>query len=215
MESPVEAVEADGAGYRARLGDGTDRVAGALLVALPAPATARVLRPLDADLADPLSAIPMGAAAAAFVGFRTEAADVPEASGWLVPRAEGGPVQAVTMLSRKHRGTAPVGSDLARVFLRPALTDASDDELVAAAVGHLRQWVGLRGEPVFTLAHRWRAASPRYTLGHLDRVAAIDAAIARHPGLALAGAALRGIGLPDVIAGAEAAADSILSHFAR
>jgi oxygen-dependent protoporphyrinogen oxidase len=119
------------------------------------------------------------------------------------------------MLSRKHRGTAPVGSDLARVFLRPALTDASDDELVAAAVDHLRRRVGLRGEPTLTLAHRWRAASPRYTLGHLDRVAAIDAAIARHPGLALAGAALRGIGLPDVIAGAEAAADSILSHFAR
>ncbi|PAP77145.1 protoporphyrinogen oxidase [Rubrivirga marina] len=209
-ESPVVATEADGDGYRARLGDGTDRSARALLVALPAPAAARVLRPLDTDLADPLAAIPMGDAAAAFVGFRTADADVPDVSGWLVPSAEGGRVQAVTLHSRKHLGTAPDGHDLVRVFLRPSMVDAADDDMISAAVDHLRQRIGLRGTPVFSLAHRWRGASPRYTMGHLDRVAALDAATARHPRLALAGAALRGIGLPDVIAGAEAAADQIL-----
>lgn len=210
METPVETVERIDGGYRVRTHDGTAREADALLSTLPAPAAARVLEGLDPALAAPLAAIPMGSAAAAFVGFRTDMADVPDVSGWLVPHAEGGPVQAVTLLSRKHAGTAPPGHDLARVFLRPSIVDASDDEMIAAAVDHLRQRVGLRGEPVFTLAHRWRGASPRYTLGHLDRVAALDAAAARHPRLALAGAALRGIGLPDVIAGAEAAADSLL-----
>ena len=52
---------------------------------------------------------------------------------------------------------------------------------------------------------------PRYTLGHLDRLAQLDAAVSRHPGLAFAGASLRGVGLPDVIAGAERAADDILT----
>ncbi|MEM0962284.1 MAG: protoporphyrinogen oxidase, partial [Bacteroidota bacterium] len=62
---------------------------------------------------------------------------------------------------------------------------------------------------VWTAVQRWTRAQPRYTLGHPDRLAALDAALERHPGLALAGASLRGVGLPDVIANAEAAADAL------
>ena len=209
--TPVAAVEADGAGYRVRLADGTDRRARALLVALPAPAAAAVLATLDPALAAPLADVPMGDAALAVVGFRTaDASGVPDVSGWLVPRAEGGDVQAVTLLSRKHAGTAPPGHDLARVFLRPGTIDRPDAVLLGAAADHLRRRVGLRADPVLAAVHRWRGASPRYTLGHLARLDALAEAAARHPGLAFAGAALRGVGLPDVIAGAEAAADSLL-----
>lgn len=205
------AVEGTDDGYRVRAATGTTHDTSALVVTLPAPAAARVLALFDPALAAPLAEIPMGSAAVAVVGFPTDGADVPDASGWLVPRREDGPVQAVTLLSRKHPGTAPPGHDLARVFLRPAFAeDAGDDALLASAVAHLRQRVGFGGEPVFTAVQRWRAASPRSTLGHPERLAALDAAVARHPGLALAGAALRGVGLPDVIAGAEAAADQIL-----
>jgi oxygen-dependent protoporphyrinogen oxidase len=207
--APVEAIEA---GWRARLADGSARAADALLVALPAPAAARVLRPFDPDLAAPLADVPIGSAAAAFVGFRTDdARRVPDASGWLVPVMEGGAVQAVTMLSRKHPGTAPPGHDLARVFFRPAALDQDDADLLDAARGHLGRVIGLRGEPVLQAVHHWRAAAPRYTLGHPARVDAVREAAGRHSGLALAGAALWGVGLPDVIAGAEAAADSLLS----
>ncbi len=206
----VETIASTEAGYRVRLTDGSSRGAKALLVALPAPVAARVLAPLDADLAAPLAEIPMGNALAVFVGLRSADAEVPDVSGWLVPRTEGGPVQAVTLLSRKHPGAAPRDHDLARVFLRPALIDAPDDELIAGSIDHLRRRVGWRGAPAFTHVHRWRGASPRYTLGHTERLAALDAATTHHPRLALAGAALRGVGLPDVIAGAETAADQIL-----
>jgi oxygen-dependent protoporphyrinogen oxidase len=47
---------------------------------------------------------------------------------------------------------------------------------------------------------------PQYTLGHLDRLAAIERRLGHHPGLALAGNAYRGVGLPDCIASGEAAA---------
>jgi oxygen-dependent protoporphyrinogen oxidase len=50
---------------------------------------------------------------------------------------------------------------------------------------------------------------PQYLLGHLDRLERIDAAVAGYPGLALAGAAYRGVGLPDCIASGEAAAESV------
>ncbi|WP_412069013.1 protoporphyrinogen/coproporphyrinogen oxidase [Rubrivirga sp. IMCC43871] len=202
--APVAAVTPDGV----RLADGTERLADAVLVALPAPAAASVLADLDPALAAPFQKIPMGTATAVVVGFPSAGLAVPDASGWLVPRAEGGPVQAVTMLSRKHAGTAPPDHDLARVFLRADTPD--DDAALDAAIAHLRQHLG-EVRPVFTAVQRWRAIQPRYTMGHPERLAALDAALANHPRLALAGASLRGVGLPDVIAHAQAAADSLLS----
>jgi oxygen-dependent protoporphyrinogen oxidase len=50
---------------------------------------------------------------------------------------------------------------------------------------------------------------PQYHVGHAERVARIEAAIARHPGLALAGAAYRGVGIPQVIASGQAAAAKV------
>ncbi|MEM6328140.1 MAG: protoporphyrinogen oxidase, partial [Bacteroidota bacterium] len=73
------------------------------------------------------------------------------------------------------------------------------------------QHVGLTADPVWTAVQRWTRAQPRYTLGHPDRLAALDRALAHHPGLALTGASLRGVGLPDVIAEAERTADQLLT----
>ncbi|MEM0963235.1 MAG: protoporphyrinogen oxidase, partial [Bacteroidota bacterium] len=194
-ETPVDSLDATASGYRVLLADGTVREAEAVLVALPAPAAARVLASLDPPLAAPLADIPMGSATSAVIGIRSEGVRVPDASGWLVPKREGGPVQAVTTLSKKHPGTAPEGFDLFRVFLRSAFAaSASDRQVVSAAIDHLRQRVGLVAEPVWTAVQRWTRAQPRYTLGHPDRLAALDAALERHPGLALAGASLRGVG---------------------
>ena len=50
---------------------------------------------------------------------------------------------------------------------------------------------------------------PQYTLGHPERLSRIDAALERHPGLALAGAAYRGVGIPDCIDSGEGAARSV------
>ena len=208
-EAAVEAVES---GFVVRLRGGCSLAADALLVALPAPAAATVLRSLDPALADPLAAIPMGTATAVIVGFASGGLAVPDTSGWLVPRREGGPVQAVTLLSRKHIGVARSGYELARVFLRAPFAATTDEvACLGAAVDHLRQHLGPVGAPVWSAVQRWTEAMPRYTLGHLDRLTALDAAAARHPGLAFAGASLRGVGLPDVIAGAERAADDILT----
>ena len=51
---------------------------------------------------------------------------------------------------------------------------------------------------------------PQYGVGHLDRVARIEARAAALPGLSLAGAAYRGVGIPDCVRGGEAAADAVL-----
>jgi oxygen-dependent protoporphyrinogen oxidase len=50
---------------------------------------------------------------------------------------------------------------------------------------------------------------PQYVLGHPERLARIERAVAEHTGLAVAGAAYRGVGIPDCIASGELAAESI------
>jgi oxygen-dependent protoporphyrinogen oxidase len=85
-------------------------------------------------------------------------------------------------------------------------TQESDETLVATARKGLRQIMGLKAEPVVTTVARWRRAMPQYKVGHLDRVAEIEAMLERAPGLYLAGAAYRGVGLPDCVReGSEAA----------
>jgi oxygen-dependent protoporphyrinogen oxidase len=55
---------------------------------------------------------------------------------------------------------------------------------------------------------RWRHAFPQYRVGHLLRVAGIEAAVNRLPAVAIAGAPYRGVGIPACIAsGREAARD--------
>lgn len=65
--------------------------------------------------------------------------------------------------------------------------------------------MGVRGAPVMARVGR-QAAMPRYTVGHLDRLAAAFGSLAGVPNLVLAGAAYRGAGLPDCIAQGRAAA---------
>jgi oxygen-dependent protoporphyrinogen oxidase len=52
---------------------------------------------------------------------------------------------------------------------------------------------------------------PQYNLGHPEILKRIDAALERYPGLALAGNAYRGIGIPDCIHSGEQAVKKILN----
>jgi oxygen-dependent protoporphyrinogen oxidase len=72
----------------------------------------------------------------------------------------------------------------------------------------------LRGEPLETVVTRWPGAFPQYLVGHLERVQAIEERAARHRGLALAGAALHGVGVPACIGSGRRAAKNLLDGLA-
>jgi oxygen-dependent protoporphyrinogen oxidase len=94
---------------------------------------------------------------------------------------------------------------LLRAFLDPA--SAPDEQTaVARAVDALRPPLGLEGAPALRRVHRWPAAIPRYEVGHLRRVAEIERLLRAAPGLFAAGAAFRGVGVPDCIREGERAA---------
>ena len=210
--APVRRIARDGAGYAVELDAETLR-ADAVLVALPANAAAPLLAGLDGDLAAPLAAIPHEGVALATLAFAR--ADVPhplDAHGYLVPPNETGAVRAVTWTTSKFGGRAPEGVALFRLFFRaPGAVGEADDVLVARASDELARTLGARGTLLLTRVSRWPAGLPRYTLGHPARVAAIEARLAEHAGLFLAGPSLRGAGLPDAVRQSHAAAHAVLA----
>ena len=75
--------------------------------------------------------------------------------------------------------------------------------------------MGIIARPYFTRVIRHPRGIPQYTLGHLDRVAAIEAGVARYPGLAVCGNSYRGISVNLCVEEAPAVADGVISHLTR
>ena len=188
--------------------------ADAVIVAVPAGAAAELLRSADPTLAMGLAGIEYAGSAVVSLGFaREDVAHSLDAAGVVIPRREGRRILAVSFSSQKFPGRAPEGSVLMRTFVGGALdpeTAALDDErLLPLVLAELRAVLGVRGTPRLVQIDRWRGAMPQYTVGHADRVAMIQRLVASHRGLAMAGAAYEGVGIPQVIASGQAAAASL------
>ena len=69
--------------------------------------------------------------------------------------------------------------------------------------------LGVRVEPWLQRLYRWPAGMPQYTVGHVGRMAAVADSLSRVPALAVAGAAYRGVGMPDVVRQANQAATAV------
>ena len=203
-------------GWHLTLHDGPALAADAVVIAAPAPAAARLLAGVDDRLAAELGAIDYAGSAIVSLGYRRDDVAHPlDAAGMVVPRRAGRRILAVSFSSAKFPGRAPAGHVLLRMFaggaLDPGVLDLDDAALESLARDEAAALLGIRGRPVFARVDRWHGAMPQYHVGHVDRVARIDAALAEHSGLALAGAAYRGVGIPQVIASGQAAARRCLA----
>ena len=83
---------------------------------------------------------------------------------------------------------------------------------MAVAREGLATVMGERATPRFTKVFRHPLGIPQYTVGHLNRLARIDDALARHPGLVVAGNAYRGVAINNCVAEAGPTATSLLSR---
>ena len=142
-------------------------------------------------------------------------------SGYLVPAVDGRAVKAVTFSSVKwpHLTEHDAGPlEIVRCSVgrigEEALLQRSDDELTALAAAELAEATGAAGGPAAARVTRWGGALPQYTVGHLDRVAAIRAGVAAQPGLAVCGAAYDGVGIPACVATARSAVSQVLAFLA-
>ena len=131
-------------------------------------------------------------------------------TGFVVPRIERGvTVMAGTWVSSKWPGRAPPGQALLRGFVGGArdgtALDRSDAELIDAVHRDFARLLDIADRPSLARVYRWPGLNPQYEVGHLGRLAAVDARLARLPGLHLTGASFRGVGIPDCIAAGRAA----------
>lgn len=199
--------------FRVDLDDGSTLDPDAVVLAVPAFAAAELLAGIDGDLAAAHAEIPYASSVVVTLAFREEDVAEPLAGyGYVVPRAEGTDVLACTWTSRKWEGRAPEGTHLVRVYAGRYggrdLTAEPDEELLALARAEL-SLLGLDAEPFLHRVQRLPLGMPQYTLGHADRLARIEDGLAEHLGLAVAGAAYRGVGIPDCIRCGEDAAEAV------
>ncbi len=92
------------------------------------------------------------------------------------------------------------------------MADWDDDTLARAVHEEMKLAMGVRGEPVFRRIIRWPRAIPQYNIGHIERVAKIEAAAAAHPGLFLTGNAYHGVAMGDCAEQGEVVAARVVAH---
>jgi len=196
------------------LADGSRLAADAVVLATPAHQSVRFVAHLNARLAEELGGIPYASSATVSLGYRNEQLPRSLAGfGFVVPLVEGRSIVACTYSSMKYPGRAPDGHVLLRAFvggaLQPQLFEQDDATMAASVRRELSELLGITSAPLLTRIHRHAHAMPQYRVGHLDRVQRIDSALAQHPGLAVAGNAYRGVGIPDCIHSGELAAEAV------
>ncbi len=200
--------------YQLRLSDGSSHAFDSVIVATTTHHAAAMLGELDACLSRELCGIEYASSAVVVTGHKLAAVRHPlDSFGLVVPHRERRRILATSFSSRKFPERAPAGSVLMRTFvggaMQPELLELADDELLRLVQAELSDIFGVQGDPEIALVVRYPRAMPQYHVGHLDRVARIEALTARHQGLALAGNAYRGVGIPDAIASGETAAQLI------
>jgi oxygen-dependent protoporphyrinogen oxidase len=210
--SPVRSIERNASRFSLEV-DGLGAVgARAVVVAAPATRAASLVAPLDTSLARGLAAIPFASSATVLLGYRRlDVANPLAGYGMVIPKTEGLRTTALGFFSTKFPGRAPEHHVLLRAFVGgardPGVLDLDDDALVGMVRREMGSVLGLRGQPILARVYRWPLGTPQMEVGHLDRIAALEARVALVPGLFMTGAGLRVTGIPDVVADATRAAE--------
>jgi oxygen-dependent protoporphyrinogen oxidase len=215
-DARVSSLSRDAGGGWSLAHAGGPTAADAVVLAVPSPTAGELLGPVAPHAARLLRDVPYASVALATLSYPPGALRSPlEGSGFLIPATEGRLVTACTWLSSKWAHLSCRDRVLFRVSMGRMGDDRAesldDQELVAAAHAELVATLGLAGSgPAEWRTDRWPASFPQYEPGHLDRVRTIESALG--PGLTLAGAAYRGLGISSCIAQARKAAAAAREH---
>jgi oxygen-dependent protoporphyrinogen oxidase len=218
LNARAESIEHDDV-FRVRVAGQEAIPARSVVLATPAYVTASLVRHLDAELSRLCGLIAYASSAAVVLAYRRQAVDRPlRGSGFVVPRSESRAVLAVSWVSSKWPRRSPSDMVLVRSFLGgsrdPAIIEREDHEIAAIADAELRPLLRIAERPLLRRVYRWHRANAQHEVGHLDRVRAIEAALARRPGLFVTGSGFRGVGIPDCVSDARAIARSVWNGLA-
>lgn len=191
-------------------------LADAVLLVTPAYVTAALLDGCGVDTTA-LKSIRYASTATISFGYDTDPGlSKLNSSGYLIPRNQGTSVTACTVVSTKWTHSSKKGKTLLRCYVghdgNDAIVDESDKVLIDEVRKHLEETLGVTQKPDFIEVKRWYHAMPQYDVGHQKTVQQIEQEIVASPGLAVAGAAYYGAGIPDCIKSATRAAGQITAY---
>ena len=218
VNAPVEVIQREAGSWVVSAGMKSDQYDG-VIVALPGRAAADVLRMVSPQLSAELAGIEYSSSITVGLGFDREVRQsLPPGFGFLVPRSEGKRLLAATFVHNKFPHRAPDDRALLRCFFAGSnaenVWNLSDDQIVGIVRTELQQIIGMRAQPLFSRVYKWKSAMAQYGVGHLERLERIERLRQELPGLALAGNAFRGIGVPDCVRSGSDAALSLIKNAA-
>jgi oxygen-dependent protoporphyrinogen oxidase len=203
--------------YTIHLDHGEHVPADAVVITTPAFSAAEIFPHRD-TISEVLQQIPYVSVATIVLAFPQDAVSFPlDGTGFVVPRKEGRTITACTWVSSKWLHTAPEGHKLLRCYVGragdEAIVDRPEEEIIAKVRQDLSDIMGITSEPLFTRLTRWKQSMPQYTVGHLNRLQEIETEIMnRWPGLLIAGAGYKGLGVPDCILEGKKTAEQVLEY---
>lgn len=204
--------------WRVGLKGGTEVHADAVVLTIPSPRAAPLVRDLDPELADTLDAITTAGLAVVALAWDRDQVDDVDGFGFLVPRGEGLRILGCLWDSSVFPGRAPEGKVLVRCMIGgahdPAAVSEPDEALVRQARDDLQRAMGITAEPELTRIYRWPLGIGQYHVGHQGRLDRIHARLGTHPGLWVAGSSYYGVAMNACIEKAPEQADEIVAYLA-
>lgn len=216
----VTGIQQAGSQYGVTLEDGTTLEADGVIIAAQSWVASDIVRTTAPECSEILDTIPNSSCATIVLGFREQ--DAPFNKAWhgiLTPAIEKRSVTGISLVSSKWPNRAPEGTVLLRGFVGgprdPEIVHRSDEELVALVRDNFVELLGLSkgAQPTYSHVFRFPRSMPQYTVGHLDRMAHLNSHLTNHPGLALAGAPYKGVGVPNCLESGELATSKVLADF--
>ena len=211
LDTPVSSLSRADGGWMVSSASGT-WFASAVILAVPASVAASLVASIDPALSVLCGEVPYVSTASVALAYRRASIAHPLAgSGFVVARGHNDlRITACTWVSSKWDGRAPADTALLRVFLGgaedPEACTMSDRALAELAASDVSGVLGITGAPLLSHVHRWVDAGAQHNVGHIARMAQMDARLEQLPGLMLAGSGFRAIGIPDCIVDGRAAA---------
>lgn len=165
-----------------------------MVLAIPAPQAAGLLRPFLPEATALLKGIPHTPAATVSLAF--PGALPVEGHGLLVAKGEGLRARGFTWTHRKWPGRVPEGFSLVRAYFSGEAARLSEEALIRLALEDLARLLPGLPRVHRAWAFRFPEGMPAYRVGHLDRVERLEMALVKAPGLFLAGNYLQGWACP-------------------
>lgn len=218
--SAAVAIEKKEDAYEIKLENGETIDANVVVAAVPAYQLAGMVREMSVVLADILNAILYAPMNVVCFGYEREKIghDL-NGFGYLIPKKEGCSILGTLWDSSIFPNRAPEGHVLLRSMMggatNPTAIDLSDRHVQDYVMADLHEIMGIDAEPDFIRIFRHRNAIPQYTVGHGQRLLALEEGIHQFPGFFFTGNAFFGIGLNDCVQASNRTAEKVIGHLEK